>query len=161
MIIAIQYLATVRTLRSVLIAIPVRPIPAMSRLETALTQAPATMDSPAVDTCSEVGGCTHEWDTTIDGCDSVPCTQDQNCIDAVKISDPNNPGEQITDYCTISVCEAGSCVFSPVDCDDGNVCTNDTCVNLPSGSDCTHTPVNCSDGDNCTDDVCDSHWRVH
>ena len=37
------------------------------------------------------------------------------------------------------------------DCDDGNLCTVDSCINGM----CVHTPINCDDGDPCTDDFCD------
>jgi hypothetical protein len=40
---------------------------------------------------------------------------------------------------------------NPVDCDDGNACTTDTC---DPAIGCIHTPVDCSDGLTCTDDVC-------
>ncbi len=38
------------------------------------------------------------------------------------------------------VCRSGVCVGSPRSCDDGNVCTNDSCA---LGIGCVHTPVKC------------------
>jgi hypothetical protein len=38
-------------------------------------------------------------------------------------------------------------------CDDGNLCTIDTCN--PTFGTCSNTPVNCSDGNPCTLDLCD------
>jgi hypothetical protein len=43
-------------------------------------------------------------------------------------------------------------VVCPPDCDDGNVCTLDTCD--PATGTCVHTPA-CDDGNSCTTDSCD------
>ncbi len=51
-------------------------------------------------------------------------------------------------------CQDGSCVGKPVDCADGNPCTDDSC---DSKSGCTHAPgtSKCDDGNACTQsDVC-------
>lgn len=40
----------------------------------------------------------------------------------------------------------------PVNCDDSNLCTTDSC---DPESGCVYTPVLCDDGDNCTVDACD------
>src|SRR5262249_14685563 len=37
------------------------------------------------------------------------------------------------------------------DCNDGSVCTTDTCV----GCVCVHAPISCDDQDPCTTDACD------
>jgi hypothetical protein len=47
----------------------------------------------------------------------------------------------------------GGCVHVPVDCDDQNPCTVDSCD--PATGTCLHTPVNCDDGNDCTRDFCD------
>jgi hypothetical protein len=49
-------------------------------------------------------------------------------------------------------CPSG-CLFDASLCDDGNLCTSDTC--LPSGE-CENTPVSCDDGNPCTSDSCDA-----
>ena len=43
----------------------------------------------------------------------------------------------------------GGC--EPADCDDGNACTDDECVDKV----CVNTPIDCNDDDACTDDGCD------
>jgi hypothetical protein len=75
-------------------------------------------------------------------------------------------------------CWAGACVSgSPLDCDDGNLCTVDRCdavlgcLNTAAGCDdndacttdscddllgCQHTPITCDDASVCTTDSCDS-----
>jgi len=56
------------------------------------------------------------------------------------------------DECTISdTCSLGKCKGSAKTCNDGNVCTDDTCKsNVPGG--CVYTPngLGCDDGDPCT-----------
>jgi hypothetical protein len=49
-------------------------------------------------------------------------------------------------------CPSG-CLLNSSLCDDGNLCTSDTC--LPNG-DCENTPVSCDDGNPCTLDSCDA-----
>jgi hypothetical protein len=44
------------------------------------------------------------------------------------------------------------CVYQPVDCDDGNACTNDWC---DPQSGCMHEDVDCEDGNECTDCRCE------
>jgi hypothetical protein len=48
---------------------------------------------------------------------------------------------------------AGRCVHVPVNCDDQNACTLDSCD--PAVGTCTHAPVSCDDGNACTADSCD------
>ena len=48
--------------------------------------------------------------------------------------------------CVGGVCQPGT----PVDCDDSDACTTDTC----SGGFCSNTPINCDDSDACTIDSC-------
>jgi hypothetical protein len=82
------------------------------------------------DTCNAVAGCRN---TPVPGC----CTANADCADA--------------SLCTANErCVAGQCVSDPVDCNDGNPCTGDTCS--PSGG-CANVAVvdgvSCSDGDTC------------
>lgn len=75
------------------------------------------------------------------------------CISGVlKVCNDANP-------CTIDNCDAstGKCTFSPfqngVSCDDGSKCTfSDKCQNGV----CTGKPLSCEDGQVCTDDTCDA-----
>jgi hypothetical protein len=57
------------------------------------------------------------------------------------------------DVCNTPTCVNGECTTVPVNCDDGNACTTDTCDVAQGG--CVHTDVNCDDGDACTTDSCD------
>ena len=107
---------------------------------------------------------------TDDGCDTV-----QGCIHA-----PNNAPCDLGDACLLGVhCAGGACVFAGVlGCDDGNVCTTDSCLpgagcshvnnTLPcsddsvctsgdkcAGGQCEAGPhLQCDDGNPCTDDLC-------
>jgi hypothetical protein len=62
--------------------------------------------------------------------------------------DDNNPCTK--DFCNVSA----GCTHSPINdmpCDDSSLCTvNDTCK---LGA-CSGQPINCNDGDACTDDFC-------
>ena len=44
------------------------------------------------------------------------------------------------------------CVNDPMDCDDSDACTVDSC----SGGACFNDPIDCDDGDPCSVDSCDS-----
>jgi hypothetical protein len=46
----------------------------------------------------------------------------------------------------------GGCTYTPVDCDDDNACTEDSC---DSATGCAYTPIECDDGNACTADSCD------
>jgi len=61
------------------------------------------------------------------------------------------------DKCTLSLgcnVSAGGCSFSPVKCNDGNPCTDDSC-DLTNGQ-CKYVNHTCKDGDPCTADSCDA-----
>ncbi|MFT5434878.1 MAG: hypothetical protein ACI9OJ_005594, partial [Myxococcota bacterium] len=71
---------------------------------------------------------------------------------------------QLTRAIPLSLCLLGAALFAPAsasalvcerhsDCDDGNVCSSDLCVD---GS-CVHSPLDtpCEDNDICTVDMCD------
>ena len=82
-----------------------------------------------VDTCEGEGGCKHE---------------------------PMNEGECLDgDVCTIADhCEEGVCVGTPVDCNDDNPCTVDSCDGL-GGCAFENIVAVCDDGDPCTlGDIC-------
>lgn len=93
--------------------------------------------------------------------DPCPLTGSSWCINGTE-EQVGNTGVCSGGFCqtvrTTTVCEFG-CVGSggcaqcsnDVNCDDGNLCTVDTCI----GGQCEHnSAVNCDDGDNCTTDVC-------
>ena len=51
------------------------------------------------------------------------------------------------------MCVNGQCAYIPVNCDDGDACTIDSCD--PTTGDCVNEPKDCDDGDPCTIDSCD------
>ena len=63
------------------------------------------------------------------------------------ISGPKNCDDG--DACTIDTCVDGNCCHTPKDCADGDKCTVDSCA----GGNCVHTAKDCGDGDNCTVDT--------
>jgi len=85
--------------------------------------------------------------------DGNPCTSEQ-CITGVCTGTgflngaPCSDGNQCTtgDMCNNGFCQPGT----PLNCDDGNACTIDTC----NGTGCVHTYA-CDDGNDCTTDSCD------
>ena len=86
--------------------------------------------------------CTDGKQCTIDGCDSATgCTFTNDDGAACQDGEP----------CTgPDLCDAGACLSGPpVDCDDDNPCTDDSCE---SGVGCGSTPntAGCDDGDACT-----------
>ncbi len=116
--------------------------------------------APENGACTDDDACTDKGDCKMGKCigsgmvdcdDNNPCT-DNSCDSAkgcqVKaktgVCDDNEP-------CTAkSFCEAGKCTGAGVvDCDDGNMCTNDVC---DAGKGCAFVlaPGSCDDGDACT-----------
>ncbi|MCB9506233.1 MAG: thrombospondin type 3 repeat-containing protein [Myxococcales bacterium] len=130
------------------------------------------------DTCSG-GVCSGGTPVTCD--DGNPCTSDMcdfelGCV-AENISAVCDDGSVCT---TVDACVDGACVGgTPLDCDDGNGCTDDTCDPLAgcasadnraacddgdpctSGDTCARGecaaggPTDCDDGDECTAEWCD------
>ncbi|GJM26080.1 MAG: hypothetical protein DHS20C16_24950 [Phycisphaerae bacterium] len=108
-----------------------------------------------VDACSG-GACVGSIPLDCD--DTNPCTDDScdsgtGCVNTDN-ADPCDDGDACT---TVDVCDTGACVGSiPLDCDDTNPCTDDSC---DSGTGCVNTDNTdpCDDGDACTTvDVCDT-----
>jgi hypothetical protein len=66
----------------------------------------------------------------------------------------STPCELDDNKCTIDHCDGfGKCVWNyDVNCDDSNVCTQDSCDSVLG---CLHKTVSCDDGDVCTLDSCD------
>ena len=109
------------------------------------------------DTCSSVGAagtCLHTPRTCHDG---NPCTADfcDNAIGCVFAPMSNYPCDDQNactagDVCVNGVCTAGR----PVTCNDGNVCTTNTC-SPTAGCSATPNTLSCDDGSNCTQgDLC-------
>lgn len=97
-----------------------------------------------IDTCSEIIGCRHEVDTS----NPICCKKDSDCSDG----NACNGIEQ----CVNNTCQAGE----NKSCNDGNICTQDSCSQ--STGQCVHTSIDsccssnadCSDGQVCTNDIC-------
>ncbi|MFO0746056.1 MAG: hypothetical protein U1F43_10330 [Myxococcota bacterium] len=101
------------------------------------------------DTC-DAGDC--HAGPAIDCDDHNPCTTDacdpaRGCMHSALNAGGCDDGDPCT---TPGVCQLGQCVQqTPVSCDDGNVCTRDTCL---GGVGCQHPPITgtCDDNDPCT-----------
>ncbi len=85
--------------------------------------------------------------------DGNPCTQDVDPHAAECACLPTHPPVNCDDsnLCTTDSCNpaAGGCVYAPIDCSDGDLCTVDACV--PATGQCVSTPIACGDGE-----ICDS-----
>jgi hypothetical protein len=103
------------------------------------------------------GGSTRSCD---DGnvCTGDSCSPQSGCVfsnaDGISCDDKNS--------CTgTDRCQAGVCSGVIVSCNDGNVCTNDSCdpatgcvhTNAPAGTPCTDSNV-CTTGDRCMSGIC-------
>ena len=108
------------------------------------------------DSCDSVLGCQHD-PLSGDFCDDGDaCTLGDTCLSGACIGegegcDDGNP-------CTVDVCTGESnCTHTPTvgeSCDDGDTCTiGDQCN--AEGSCVGGGPLNCDDGEECTDDTCD------
>jgi len=110
-----------------------------------------TAETPGLDECNakddDCDGTTDE-ETCEDGndCTKDSCQGAQGCKH--EALDKSNCDDQ--DPCTVTDhCEAGTCVGAPVECDDGNPCTDDAC---DAAKGCSFVPNShaCNDGDKCT-----------
>ena len=96
-------------------------------------------DEYTLDTCNADCGCEYE---------QLPYCGDGNLDDGEECDDGNNVNG---DGCS-AICEEEGCIEDD-DCDDNNVCNGlETCV---AGLCQAGTPLDCDDGDICTDDMCD------
>ena len=91
--------------------------------------------------CDDSNVCTN------DGCDKIG----QKCTHIFN----NGPCEDYDkchggDMCQFGMCQGGT---TPVDCNDNNACTADSCVTAEG---CRHVMRSCDDGDACTVDDCDA-----
>jgi len=124
---------------------------------------------PTLD-CDDDNVCTADSCDAVLGCQNVPVGDGTSCDDG--------------DLCNGSdSCQAGACVTgTPLDCDDSNVCTADSCdavlgcrnLSLGDGTSCDDgdvcngtdvcqtgvcvggTPLDCDDGNVCSADACDA-----
>ncbi len=134
-------------------------------------------DPCTLDACSDQGECVHqpsptcgaECSTDADCNDSNPCTDDActpggTCENTAN-TEPCDDGDACTsgDHCDGGTCASGA----PLDCDDANPCTLDTCTD-PFGcahlvlyENCCTTNEQCDDGYACTTDVCANGFCSH
>lgn len=109
-----------------------------------------------LDMCDVTTGCINQpiSDTLCDDADL--CTTNDVCVNGTCVGTPivcndKNP-------CTVDTCQNNDCIFTPLNgtvCDDGNACTvNDVCVPMNGTSMCMGVPMVCNDTNVCTTDVC-------
>jgi hypothetical protein len=121
--------------------------------------------------CGDSNPCTDDSCHPETGCTNVPnalpcddldaCTTGEFCAAAVCAGGkPVNCDDQ--ELCTTDTCDPKTgCVSTPnaLLCEDGNACTfNDVCA----GGKCQPGPLNdCKDGNDCTEDVCQNNGCLH
>ncbi len=91
----------------------------------------------------------------VDCDDAVACTVDSCDELSSCVNTPNDSACDDGNVCSgTETCDpASGCVAgTPLECDDGDPCTNDSCDPVLG---CFVSPVSCDDGDACTADVCD------
>lgn len=103
-----------------------------------LADAPARVDTPPTEDTAGVEDAPEVSDTSDGGAEPIPCP------DVCDDGDPCN-GLELCDEAS-GVCESGD----PLDCDDSDACTTDSC-----NGGCQHAPLACTDGNGCTIDSCD------
>jgi MYXO-CTERM domain-containing protein len=112
-------------------------------------------DACSIGLCSSAGVCVAG---SVIGCnDGNACTDDScdpNDGGCVGLKDDTNTCSDGNACFTGEHCLDGGCVPGtlPVDCDDKNACTADSC---DPNTGCAHVAQSCSDNDACTQDVCD------
>jgi uncharacterized repeat protein (TIGR01451 family) len=144
------------------------------------------------DSCNPVSGCSHTYIAACQTCtvnlncnDANPCTTDVcNSGQCLNVAVADGTACSDGSLCNgIETCVAAACTpGTPLDCNDGNVCTFDTCnpatgcANVAAGNGvscadgnvcngneicqlgvCTApTPLSCDDGNSCTTDSCNA-----
>ncbi|MBI1825045.1 MAG: IPTL-CTERM sorting domain-containing protein [Planctomycetes bacterium] len=90
---------------------------------------PQTCDTATASSNTIVPNCNDQDGCTIDCCSAGVCSHPSDCIGAQSCRGTDG---QITNV-------------PPISCDDGNVCTSDTCVNDadPATACCANTPIQC------------------
>ncbi len=126
------------------------------------------------DSCNPASGCTYTnntascddglYCTVSDTCSGGACTgAARNCADANSCTDDscNDVADSCVNsnntascddglYCTVSdTCSGGACTGSARDCDDANVCTDDSCDDASDSCVNTNNTASCSDGNAC------------
>ena len=107
-------------------------------------------DACTSNTCNpSTGLCENPPITCNDGnaCTDDTCAPSTGCVYTPNDANPCSDGFLCT---TADHCSAGSCVGTAVDCNDGEVCSTDSCD--PATGLCVHTPNtnSCDDGNPCT-----------
>lgn len=107
--------------------------------------------NPCIETFCEDGSCAESAAAEGAECDDGDlCTYNDKCTQGVCLGKPTlcDGGP-----CLVGVCNTntGLCESAPLDCDDDNPCTTDTC---DAGIGCDHAFA-CDDGIPCTVDICD------
>ncbi len=120
------------------------------------------LDLAPADLPTEVPACTTdaecEGEVVVQPCQVARCDLARGVCEAAPLADRTLCDDD--DKCTlVDTCRAGECVGDgAVDCDDGNLCTADTCNPDAGGRGCVHTPSTgepCDDGNLCSvNDVC-------
>ena len=104
------------------------------------------------DSCDAMTGCTFQPLNGTACDDGQACTGEGTCAEGVCTAPPLDCDDN--NACTLDTCGSGGCQnleLSGKDCDDGEPCTvNDECV----GSACLGTDDPCDDADPCTVDSC-------
>ena len=99
------------------------------------TDEPADIAGDYVNLCNDDNSCTDDQCLGESGCENIGL-DGSSCDDGEPCSAADH-------------CESGTCVGSPVECEDNNPCTDDFCT--PTGG-CEHVAnvIKCDDGDPCT-----------
>jgi hypothetical protein len=106
------------------------------------------------ETCdSGTGGCVSTGPLVCD--DGNACTNDScDPLAGCVFTNNTNPCDDSNLCTTGDVCGGGTCNGAPVLCDDGNLCNGDETCNPGTGACVSPGPLNCNDGNVCTDDSC-------
>ena len=105
------------------------------------------------DSCNPVSGLCVNAPKSCD--DGIACTAD-SCVAGACVNEPRNDQCADNNLCNgAEVCDPArmGCVpGTPKSCDDGNLCTSDSCN--PATGACTNAAVSCNDQNPCTNDSC-------
>jgi hypothetical protein len=104
-------------------------------------------DACTEDSCVEPGGCQNEKKNC------SLCELNEGGIKVQKQC-PEAGSPDIGNLCKLYYCDlaTGNCEFNPLNCDDGNECTDDSC---DPATGCVYTVHDCNDALSCTIDTCD------
>jgi hypothetical protein len=99
------------------------------------TDEPLKVGGDFINLCNDENDCTTDVCNGPAGCEHIALTEGE-CIDG--------------DSCTVGDhCEGGICIGNPVQCNDDNPCTDDSCDGL-GGCQFEHNTLQCDDSDPCT-----------